>query len=1020
MNYRFVMRSRTLRLAAFLATLAMCGPVECVRAQDQRLRDMRNTTWKVSDGAPRGITHLAQDPDGSLWIGSESGLVNFDGLTFRLFRSPDREPTLPADTVNALLMTSGGTLWVSFDKVLARIAADHVVLYDAVDATPLGSVEQLNEAPDRTIWAIDSRRRLIRYGSDGRWRGEPTPTPGPIGGLFVDSANTVWLAQGGFLYTRSPSQTAFVRTEVGADVVTGFAETPNHEIWMNDHDATTSRARMQQISPAGRLIRTHAQALPDSRTLLATADGSLIVTSVFYGVRRLSADELHAALPVRTQLDADTFASTLISHGARVVKIDTHGNIWIGGALGLDRLSPARLTRFLPGQDKGTWGICSTARGDVVLGNAAGELYLASGPTPTRLPGSAADPWGFACADVGRVWFEDRRGGIWSIVGGRATALPPIPDARRPDYTKMVATADTLYATVMGTSEQGGGVWRYRDGRWTRLLQDGELSAGGLTVYVDHHDRLWIGRTRGRAILYRGGRAQVVSSGTPGLGQVHAFLDTSHGLLASGTNGLAVLRDSQFDMLTYAEPSIVRGVRGMVEAANGDLWLNAANGFVHIANTEIAAGIASPTHPMRATLVREGEQVRTLGPHSQWIVYGEAAARDREGYLWFSVFRGNRQEIVRLDPKAGNVTHDPPTITIRSIVGDGQPLPRDRRLAPTTRTVNIQYFGVNLTAPESVVYRYRLEGFDRTWQEAGRRTEAFYTSLPPGTYSFAVIASSSDGIWTDPVSTAPFTVLPKFYQTWWFAAAMAALTLLMVWSIHRLRVRQIARVMNLRFDERLAERTRVARELHDTLLQTVHGSKLVADRALRDTADRGRLVQALEQLSAWLGQAATEGRAALQSLRASTIENNDLAAALRRANDECRSDSTAELSLAVQGHPREFHPVVRDEIYRIGYEAIRNACVHARASRIDVALEYGHDLALRISDDGIGMDASLIETGKDGHFGLRGMRERAERIGAEFALVSGPGTGTRITLVVPGRIAFTSPRASIIRDNSAS
>jgi signal transduction histidine kinase len=220
--------------------------------------------------------------------------------------------------------------------------------------------------------------------------------------------------------------------------------------------------------------------------------------------------------------------------------------------------------------------------------------------------------------------------------------------------------------------------------------------------------------------------------------------------------------------------------------------------------------------------------------------------------------------------------------------------------------------------------------------------------------------------------------------------------------------------MNARFDERLAERTRVARDLDDTLLQTVHGSKLVADRALRDTADRERLAGALEQVSLWLGQAAAEGRAALQSLRATTTESNDLAAAFRRPIDECRNDSSSEVVFSGHGSVREMHPVVRDEVYRIGYEAIRNACVHSHASRIDVALEYGHDLTLRISDNGIGIDGAVTETGREGHFGLRGMRERAERIGAKFTLVSGPQTGTAIALVVPSRIAFAQPDATIV------
>jgi signal transduction histidine kinase len=273
-------------------------------------------------------------------------------------------------------------------------------------------------------------------------------------------------------------------------------------------------------------------------------------------------------------------------------------------------------------------------------------------------------------------------------------------------------------------------------------------------------------------------------------------------------------------------------------------------------------------------------------------------------------------------------------------------------------------------------------------------------------HTFGVMASNGNGTWTEPVSSAPFTVLLRFYETWWFAATMVAIAALVIGIAYKIRVQQITRVMNARFDERLAERTRVARELHDTLLQTIHGSKMVADRALRDTPDPSRLVHALEQLSTWLGQAAEEGRAALQSLRSTPADTNDLAAAFRRAIDECSYNAVIKMTLTVHGASRTVPPLVHDEIYRIGYEAIRNACVHSGASRIDVGLEYGANLTLRVSDDGAGIDAAIIEHGKDGHFGLRGMRERAERIGGKIAIVSSPGSGTVVTLMVPGSTIY--------------
>ena len=303
-------------------------------------------------------------------------------------------------------------------------------------------------------------------------------------------------------------------------------------------------------------------------------------------------------------------------------------------------------------------------------------------------------------------------------------------------------------------------------------------------------------------------------------------------------------------------------------------------------------------------------------------------------------------------------------------------------------------------------FRYKLEGRDTDWQEAGTRRQAFYSDLRPGKYRFRVIACNNDGVWNDDGATLDFSIAPAWYQTNWFRLLSVITGLFVAWYSYRLRVRQIARGISARFDERLAERTRLARELHDTFLQTIQGSKMVADDALEQAGDPVRLRRAIEQLSVWLGQATQEGRAALNSLRTSTTEKNDLAGALRRAAETCQLRESAAATFSVVGDARDMHPIVRDEIYRIGYEAIRNACLHAEASRLEVELRYAHDLSVRVKDDGVGIDPVVIAEGKDGHFGLKGMRERADRIGANLTIVSSANTGTEITLVVPGGIVF--------------
>jgi signal transduction histidine kinase len=327
-------------------------------------------------------------------------------------------------------------------------------------------------------------------------------------------------------------------------------------------------------------------------------------------------------------------------------------------------------------------------------------------------------------------------------------------------------------------------------------------------------------------------------------------------------------------------------------------------------------------------------------------------------------------------------------------------------LPPRTTSVHLEYTAPNLSVPERVRYRYKLEGSDRDWQDAGTRREAFYTNLGPGHYRFRVIACNNDGVWNNMGAETAFTIAPAWFQTNWFLAVCIATSLLIVWAFYRVRMRQVARTLSARFDERLAERTRIARDLHDTFLQTIQGSKFVADDALSPSTDPIRMRRAMEQLSGWLGRATEEGRAALNSLRTSTIEKNDLAEAFRRAMEECRMQNSMEARFSVDGTANEMHPIVRDEVYRIGYEAIRNACVHSQASQLRVELAYAQDLSLCVKDNGVGIDPAVADLGKDGHFGLQGMRERAARIVSKLTVVSSATSGTEIKLVVPGRIIY--------------
>jgi signal transduction histidine kinase len=358
----------------------------------------------------------------------------------------------------------------------------------------------------------------------------------------------------------------------------------------------------------------------------------------------------------------------------------------------------------------------------------------------------------------------------------------------------------------------------------------------------------------------------------------------------------------------------------------------------------------------------------------------------------------------------------PPPVRIEQIVADGaNHLPGETMHLPAlTKNLEIDYTALSLVMPQKVRFRYRLEGRDDKWVEAGGRRQAFYSDLPPATYRFSVIACNNSGVWSEKGAAQAFIVAPAYYQTNWFRTSVAGAFLLGMWGIYRLRVWQIAAGLNARFEDRIAERNRLSADLHDNLMQSVQASKMIADQTLfEESQDTAQLRSAMAILSEWLGRATLDGQALLNALHASTSLKNDLAVSFQRAAELSHVASSMEFVLSVEGATRALHPIVRDDVYRIGSEAIRNSFLHAGAAKMVLHLTYGNDLIVRLSDDGKGLERRL--TGSTGHgvSVLAEMQELATGIGGQFRLFSRENSGTEIELTVPGRIAY----ADFIRHN---
>ena len=487
----------------------------------------------------------------------------------------------------------------------------------------------------------------------------------------------------------------------------------------------------------------------------------------------------------------------------------------------------------------------------------------------------------------------------------------------------------------------------------------------------DNEGGIWLGAHSNNTIAhYRAGQLQLISLPEGKTLTIVNYLhaESAQSVWVATSNGLFRWKDGQVKDLGMKNGLPCSLIFSLLTDDFGSLWMYTSCGLVRISRSDLEKWWEHPESPVAMTSFAASEGARPGNASTQ-----PKASKSIDGRLWFA----NGLSVQMIDPSRLHTNDIPPLVQIESVKADRTNyLPAENlRLPALTSDLEIDYTALSFSVPQKVQFRYKLSGHDVDWQEPGTRRAAFYSDLGPGTYSFHVIACNNDGVWNEWGASLNFIIPPAWHQTTWFRLACLLAALLFLFCLYRLRVRQIARVISLRFDERLDERTRMARELHDTFLQTIQACTMVADDALDQTSDPERLRRTMQKLSKWLHQAMREGRDALNSLRSSTTETNDLAEALRRATKNGLIQSPLTVDFSVVGTSKEMHPLVRDEVYRIGYEAIRNSVVHSKASRLQVELRYEQDLSLRVKDNGVGIDCVVLSQGKNEHFGLQGMRD---------------------------------------------
>ncbi|SFW41819.1 sensor histidine kinase [Luteibacter sp. UNCMF366Tsu5.1] len=996
------MRLKRALAACLLVWLVLAGWVACVfaaDATDSRDRDIAqfyHTAWTVREGAPGQVTALAQTQDGYLWVGTQTGLYRFDGVRFERYR-PREGGDFPASSVASLYAPASGGLWVGFRYGVASfVKDDRATHYAAASGLPTGTLYAIAGTADGRIWAA-TFNGLVSL-DRGTWKqvGPALGLPGARArNLTVDSGGRLWVATEDALAWLPPGGHRFVVATHAVGRVNRIAEAPDGAIWVAEADggvrpAWVAKGRVEDAGPVLRL---------SSAGLLFDRDGALWMPTLGDGIRRVPWVHVLAGRTIGAESgEAQRFVENqgLSSDYASSVIQDREGNVWVGGSRGLDRFRTSRLLPAMLPPGATDFAMVAAADRGIWVGTKNRPLSWvdASGVATAHMNQAVTA----ASRDAENTWLGGP-GGIWRLRDGKAEPYAPLPF---PDYSGVQAVVGDGKGGVW-VSINRPGIFHFTEGGWEHdPLPAFPNDPAPLVLMNDRDGQLWLGFARDMVLIRKNGRdTRIGAEQGLAVGNVTALLEDRGTVWIGGENGIGAVVDGRVHMIaTKGEP--LRGVSGFVRDHRGDYWANAAQGVVRISGAEMARALEDANYAAPVTVFDSLDGLP--GTPAQFRPLPTAVVAD-DGRLWFATTSG----IVSIDP--ANIPRNPlaPPVSIRSIATDAGTWPAggNVELPAGTERLRIAFTATSLTMPERVNFRYRMDGVDTRWREAGSEREAIYTDPPPGRHVFRVIAANEDGVTNDDGASIVITVEHAFYQMPWFFAVCAVIVGLLIWIAFLIRLRRIAAQLRARLQERHAERERIARELHDTLLQSIQGLSMrfqaIANRVPPDEPLRVAMEGALDRAD----EALVEARDRVRDLRSHGSEPGPLDVALRALAAVYAAEHTVPVVVTVHADLRGLDGLVCDELYGVAREAVHNATTHADASRIDVELRLeARDLVLSVRDDGRGIDEGVLRDGRDGHWGLRGIRERAHVVGGVAAISSRLDGGTEVAVRVPVERAF--------------
>ncbi|MEN3328897.1 MAG: hypothetical protein V7638_3704 [Acidobacteriota bacterium] len=957
-----------------------------------------HTPWKIREGFPKGmISAIAQTPDGYLWLGTESGLFRFDGVRSVAFRPPANQE-LPSTFIFSLLVTRDGTLWIGTAKGLASWKDRKLTQYSELAGRYIFKILEDRES---TVWASgmavpSGRLCAIRNGSVQCFGDDGSLGRGAFN-LYEDRKGNLWAGVKDGLWQWKPGPPKFYPLAGEPDGIQCFGEDSDGTLLVgwNGGIQRFIDGKTELYSMPGRVGQIRA------RRLLRDRDGSLWIGSFNEGLVHIHEGR------------TDVFGQSqgLSGETGSVLFEDREGTIWVATGSGLDRFRDFAIPSFSVNQ-----GLSST-RIRSVIADKDGGVWLATPDSLNRWNNGQVTvvSGGF----IPNSLFQDGAGRIWVST---PFGFGYLKDNRFVSITEVYGAIAGMAHDTTGNlwiANEHAGLFQVRGESvvqeipWSQL---GHNDPGTAVVADPLHGGLWLGFFLGGVAYYNGGRIQgSFTTAADGVtaGRVNDFqVDQDGALWIATETGLGRLKNGRIATLTSRNGLPCDGVHWLRADDAHSVWLNTPCGLLRVPRGELDAWASAidqninvqPLVHVTVFDMLDGVLTTATANH-----FSPQVAKSTDGKLWFLVGAAGVNVV---DPHHLAFNNLPPPVQIEQFIADRKTYEATSdgsvRLPPLIRDLQIDYTALSLVAPEKILFRYKLEGRDHDWQDAGNRRQVFYNDLGPGTYRFRVMACNNSGVWNEAGTYVDFTIIPAYYQTAWFRVSVVVLFLLVLGVLYELRLRQVARVVRGRMEERLEERERIARDLHDTLLQSVQGLILKFHAVLKQIPADMPAHNALEKTLDHADEVLAEGRDRIRNLRVHSASLSDLPAAFRAVAEETSEGREAIFTMVVEGHVRELHPLVLEECYCIGREAIINALTHSEGQHVEAEITYDpRQFRLRVRDDGRGIDPSILEAGgRSGHWGLQGMHERAQKVGAQLRFWSRPETGTEVELIVRGATAY--------------